>query len=165
MNNKENVANTKKLNHLFQSSSDLYYHFADFRPSKDMKQVKELDRGISWVIFDANSSKNNFEMFSLLQKVSEVVSTLNEHRVVNQFLGFSRRLRFFYEVNMLSLFDPKSVAENNLIYMKESIVSLKEQAEMWFRQQAEVNTFYWDIYPVMEPLLEQIVFPFIKATS
>jgi hypothetical protein len=117
------------------------------------------------VIFDANSSKNNHEMFGLLQKVSEVVSTLNEHRVVNQFLGFSRRLRFFYEVNMLSLFDPKSVAENNLIYMKESIVSLKEQAEMWFREQAESNTFFWHIYPEMESLLEYIVFPLIESTT
>ena len=97
-----------------------------------MKNTKELDRGASWVIIDANSSKNNFEMFNMLQKMAEVVSTLNEHRVVNQFLGFSRRLRFFFEVNKLALLDPKSIAENNLIYIKESIIGLEEHAEMWF---------------------------------
>ena len=161
MNNEEKITNTKKLNNLFQSNAELFYHFADFRPSKDLKKTKVLDRGASWVIIDANSSKHNTSMFELLQKMQEVVSTLNEHRIVNQYLGFSRRLRFFYEVNNLSRFDPKSLVDNHLIYLKNAIVPPSQIIKMWFGRHSEESSFFLEIQSLIFPIWKLILMPYL----
>lgn len=161
MNNEEKATNTKKLNHLFQSTSELYSTRADFRPSQELKKTKLSDRGASWVIIDSNSSKYNRPLYELLQKVMEVVSTLNEHRVVNQFLGFSRRLRFFFEVNNLALFDPKAISENSLIYLKKPIVGADEAIELWFKKYEERYPFFKEMSSMTIIIWQEILLPYL----
>lgn len=163
MNMEENKTSNMKLNLLFQSHSELFHHYADSRGANGVRINREINNGKSWVVIDANSSKNNRPMFMLLEKLMNIVTTLNEHRVVNQYLGFSRNLRFFYEVNELSLFDPRSISENHLIYMNDSLISLHDRCEEWLSALKSAHHFYEMSEQYIMQILKLIIIPYIDS--
>ena len=68
MNMEENKTRNMKLNFLFQSGSELYSEYADSRGAGGVIPSRTINNGNSWVIIDSNSSKNNQQMFDLLEK-------------------------------------------------------------------------------------------------
>jgi hypothetical protein len=159
INLEEKQSNTRKINYLFQSNADIYNKLADFRNPKKFKINKDLDRGSSWIIVDANSSQNNSSIGERVNYLLGMFSNLNEFKEVNQFVGFSHKLKIVYEINSVSGLEPNLLSEKHLIYMKESLQSLDDRVEQSFASLRSCNPFFEMVSPILNDVVQGLVYP------
>lgn len=151
----------KKINLLFQSNSELFFQLADNRDLKKAKS-KELKKNLSWIIFDANTGKNNPRISQTIGAISSLFNILHSPNEINEYIGFSSNLKVFYEMNTVALLDPKLLTQMKLFYLDQPLISLHERFSIWLDSIKEKDFFFRATSEFVETLIEELVFTFIS---
>lgn len=152
----------KKINYLFQSTCELFNLWADPRDPKRFGASKDINRGLSWLIFDGNTGKNNRDTSQTVSNVVSMFNTLHSPNEINHYIGFSKDMRIFYELNTISMLEPRVITEVKMFYIEEPMVSLKERSEIWMHNLRKKDAFFGVVSERVLQLIESLAITFIN---
>jgi hypothetical protein len=157
-----NKVNASKINFLFETTNELFYELNDPRAA-DAKLKKTIDKQSSWIVFDSNSSKQNKHFYDKVAYLMTIFGNLYEQKEVNQFIGFSSKLRVIYEMNNISELDPRNVSEAALHFVKESLLGVEDRFAQWLHHLQKQHTFFFKlISKKISAVVEGLVFPLLE---
>ena len=158
----KNTTNVLKLNSLFQSNTDLFHLMSDYKDPSKAKGKKNFERHSSWIVVDANSSKNNPLFYAKVNYLMRIFGNLYEQREVNQFVGFSNRIKVIYEMTSLSELEPSHVSEAGLLHIREGLMTPKDRVRQWVRGLSRHHEFFAGISRKAVQVCEEVVLPLLE---
>src|SRR3990167_932060 len=159
--NLEEKTTATKLKYLFENSTDLYSTQVDHRLNKDGKVKKTTDKQNSWIVVDANSSKNNTLFASRVNYLLRIFSNLYEMKEVNQFIGFSTKLRIVYEMNSLVDIEPASVSDACVLYVRQGFMTTEDRISQWAKELSRQHIFFKMVMPKVTDILTNLILPLV----
>lgn len=162
----KNTNNTTKLNYLFESNNELYRQVSDPRPVSEFKVKKPVDKQSSWIIIDANSSKQNDHFFEKVNYLMTIFGNLYEQKEVNQFIGFSNKLKVIYEMSSIATLEPRHVSGASLIFIGEGLMNLQDRVDQWSSLLNKSHSFFFKmISSKVLAIVKGLVIPVVEHYS
>jgi hypothetical protein len=154
----KNTSNTIKLNHLFEITNELFVQASD----PDQKSKKPIDKQSSWIVFDSNSSKQNDYFFKKVNYLMSIFGNLYEEKEMNQFIGFSNKLKVIYEMSSIALLEPRHVSNASLIFINEGLLSLEDRVAQWLSLLGKQHPYFFKmITSKIDSIMTGFILPLI----
>jgi hypothetical protein len=158
-----NKSSSSKINFLFESNNELFQELNDPRSGADQKNKKIIDKQSSWIIFDANSSRQSKYFASKVNYLMTIFGNLYGQKEVDQFVGFNSKLKVIYEMHTIRELDPRHVSESALHYIPDSLLSLEDRYSLWLSHLQRQHSFFFRlISKKITTVVEGLIIPLIS---